>query len=168
MDQILIQFFRLITRLFHFFHKDNAGINLDLCEYVQIMFITGSCRTAYDQFKCIKMIINIFHHPGMTFIRHLRKCLHLVLHRLICKVSLDRPVSLFQHSGRFFHQYIKQRFLVCIIAVQCSCGHRQSGCDPTHGSSLKSFFQKFLLSCFQKICCQFLIYRSHMIVSFIQ
>ena len=132
------------------------------------MFIAGSCGTAYDQLKCIKMIINVFHHPGIAFVRHLRKCLDLGIHRLVCKSLLDSTVSLLQYSGRFFYQYIKERFLICVIAVQCTGCHRQSGCNPAHGSSLKTFFQKFLLSRFQKICRQFLIYRSHMFVSFIQ
>ena len=114
------------------------------------------------------MGIHIFHKDAQILSGQLQAVLRLFLGDKIEMGGLCGFELLQQSLCCLAHKIFKKRGLIRVIAVEGAFREARLCDDFIQGCVLKSFFQKFLLSCFQKICCQFLIYRSHMIVSFIQ
>ena len=89
------------------------------------MLILSAPGAAGDQFEGVEVVVDEVQHPPGLFVRHFGEVSYLLLHALLSKGLLYRPVAIRQLLGRLGDQSVKQRLFVRIIAVDSPGSYSQ-------------------------------------------
>ena len=101
------------------FENDESGLNE---KWLRELLAPGS---AGDQFEGVEVVVDEVQHPPGLFVRHFGEVSYLLLHALLSKGLLYRPVAIRQLLGRLGDQSVKQRLFVRIIAVDSPGSYSQ-------------------------------------------